>query len=120
MTTVFAWGRVKEAGSLRWPRKIVKVASYDCASYPMLRELAKYFDEFIISTGAVADYAVRRFTQHCVETEKLLAALTPGSGTSLEEGQTLAASLDRRDHLFPDILPAVAAALNGSRSLALG
>jgi 1,4-alpha-glucan branching enzyme len=76
--------------------------------------------QFIISTGAVADYAVRRFTQHCVETEKLVAALTPGSGSSLEEGQALAAELARRDHLFPDILPAVAAALSGSRSLALG
>ncbi len=75
--------------------------------------------QFIISTGAVADYAVRRFTGHCVETEKLLAAITPGSGTPLEEGQALAATLDRRDHLFPDILPAVAAALSGSRSLAL-
>jgi 1,4-alpha-glucan branching enzyme len=76
--------------------------------------------QFIISTGAVADYGVRRFTQHCVETEKLLAALTPGSGISLDEGRALAAVLDRRDHLFPDILPAVAAALSGSRTLALG
>ena len=76
--------------------------------------------QFIISTGAVADYGVRRFTQHCVETEKLVSALTPGSGTSLEEGQALAAELYRRDHLFPDILPAVAAALSGSRTLALG
>ena len=76
--------------------------------------------QFIISTGAVADYAVRRFTQHCIETEKLVAAVTPGSGSSLEEGQALAAELARRDHLFPDILPAVAAALSGSRTLVLG
>ncbi len=75
--------------------------------------------QFIISTGAVVDYAVRRFTQHCLETEKLVAALTPGSGTSLEEGQQLAAELERRDHLFPDVLPALAAALSGSRSLVL-
>jgi 1,4-alpha-glucan branching enzyme len=76
--------------------------------------------QFIISTGAVVDYAVRRFTQHCLETEKLVAALTPGSGTSLEEGQQLAAELEQRDHLFPDVLPALAAALSGSRSLVLG
>jgi 1,4-alpha-glucan branching enzyme len=75
--------------------------------------------QFIISTGAVVDYAVRRFTQHCLETERLVAALTPASGTSLEEGQALAAELERRDHLFPDVLPAVAAALSGSRTLAL-
>jgi 1,4-alpha-glucan branching enzyme len=75
--------------------------------------------QFIISTGAVVDYAVRRFTQHCLETETLVAALTPGSGTSLEEGQQLAARLEPRDHLFPDVLPALSAALSGSRSLAL-
>jgi 1,4-alpha-glucan branching enzyme len=75
--------------------------------------------QFIISTGAVVDYAVRRFTQHCIETERLVAALTPGSGTSLEEGQELAAQLERRDHLFPDVLPALSAALSGSRSLVL-
>jgi hypothetical protein len=46
--------------------------------------------------------------------------VTPGSGSSLEEGQALAAELARRDHLFPDILPAVAAALSGSRTLVLG
>jgi 1,4-alpha-glucan branching enzyme len=76
--------------------------------------------QFIISTGAVVDYAVRRFTQHCLETEKLVAALTPGSGTSLEAGQQLTAELEQRDHLFPDVLPALAAALSGSRSLVLG
>ena len=75
--------------------------------------------QFIISTGAVVDYAVRRFTQHCLETEKLVAALTPDSGTSLEEGHHLAAELEQRDHLFPDVLPALAAALSGSRSLVL-
>jgi 1,4-alpha-glucan branching enzyme len=75
--------------------------------------------QFIISTGAVVDYAVRRFTQHCLETEQLVAALTPGSGTSLEEGQRLAAELEQRDHLFPDVLPALAAALSGSRTLVL-
>jgi 1,4-alpha-glucan branching enzyme len=75
--------------------------------------------QFIISTGAVVDYAVRRFTQHCLETEKLVGALTRGSGTSLEEGQQLAAELERRDHLFPNVLPAVAAALSGSRTLVL-
>ena len=75
--------------------------------------------QFIISTGAVVDYAVRRFTQHCLETEKLVAALTPDSGTSLEEGHHLAAELEQRDHLFPDVFPALAAALSGSRSLVL-
>ena len=37
----------------------VKVASYDCASYPMLRELAARFRELIVSTGATFDDEVR-------------------------------------------------------------
>jgi 1,4-alpha-glucan branching enzyme len=76
--------------------------------------------QFIISTGAVVDYAERRFTLHCDDADRLVAALTPGSGVPLEEGQRLAAELEPRDPLFPDLLPAIAAALNGSRSIALG
>jgi 1,4-alpha-glucan branching enzyme len=75
--------------------------------------------QFIISTGAVVDYAERRFNLHCGDAERLVSALTPGSGVSLEEGQRLAEELERRDPLFPGLLPAVAAALRGSRSIAL-
>lgn len=55
MTTIFARHRIPDVGALNWPEKIVKVASYDCASWPMLKELARYFDHFIISTGATYD-----------------------------------------------------------------
>ncbi|HET7599373.1 MAG TPA: 1,4-alpha-glucan branching protein domain-containing protein, partial [Gemmatimonadales bacterium] len=75
--------------------------------------------QFIISTGAVVDYAERRFRLHCDDADRLVAALTPGSGVSLDEGRTLADALDRRDPLFPGLLPAVAAALAGSRSIAV-
>ncbi len=60
MTTIFARHRVPEVGSLSWPTRIVKVASYDCASVPFLRELAEHFDTFIISTGATYDHEVER------------------------------------------------------------
>lgn len=33
----------------------VKIASYDCASFPMLRELRNLFDEIVVSTGATFD-----------------------------------------------------------------
>ena len=33
----------------------IKVASYDCASFPLLRELVQLFDEIIVSTGATFD-----------------------------------------------------------------
>lgn len=53
MTTCFAREhaeRIQQAGF-----RCIKVASYDCASYPMLRELAARFDELVVSTGATFD-----------------------------------------------------------------
>ena len=76
--------------------------------------------QFIISTGHVADYAVRRFVGHCEDAERLLGVLAREGDLSLEAGQRLADELDQRDQLFPDIMPAIAAALNGSRSIAIG
>ena len=43
----------------------IKVASYDCASFPMIGEIANNFDELIISTGATYDDEIK-------ETAKLL------------------------------------------------
>jgi 1,4-alpha-glucan branching enzyme len=59
--------------------------------------------QFIISTGAAADYAERRFQQH-----------------ELETAQRQAEELGKRDQLFPNVIPAIAAALGGSRSLVVG
>jgi 1,4-alpha-glucan branching enzyme len=76
--------------------------------------------QFIISTGAAADYAQKRFRQHCEEAEKLIATLGPGREGDLEAAQGLAEQLYQRDQLFPNVLPAIAAALGGSRSLVFG
>ncbi|HEU5170266.1 MAG TPA: 1,4-alpha-glucan branching protein domain-containing protein [Gemmatimonadales bacterium] len=73
--------------------------------------------QFIISTGHVTDYAVRRLHRHCDDADRLLDTLAPG-GTP-EAGWQLAEELDRRDQVFPDLLPAIAAVLNGTRSIAL-
>ncbi|MDD5558633.1 N-acetylneuraminate synthase family protein [Candidatus Methylomirabilis sp.] len=59
LTTIFARHRIAVVGALPWPERVVKVASYDCASWPMLRELAGYFDRFLISTGAMHDDEIR-------------------------------------------------------------
>ncbi len=59
LTAVFAKHRIKDVGELSWPGKWVKVPSYDCASLPLLRELARYFDNFIISTGATYDNEIQ-------------------------------------------------------------
>jgi 1,4-alpha-glucan branching enzyme len=66
--------------------------------------------QFIISTGAAADYAERRLRQHCDDAEALLAALAPGAEERLPSAQASAEELHRRDDVFPDILTAVAAA----------
>jgi 1,4-alpha-glucan branching enzyme len=69
--------------------------------------------QFIISTGAVTDYAVKRFTEHCADAEFLISALPPASGT-LAAAQARAEELWQRDHVFPDVLESVAAALPGA------
>jgi 1,4-alpha-glucan branching enzyme len=76
--------------------------------------------QFIISTGAAADYAERRFRQHCEDAEGLLAGLAPGAEEHLAQAQATAEKLHRRDDLFPDILSAVAVSSRGSRALAFG
>lgn len=60
MTSIFARHRIRDVGELSWPERIVKVASYDCSSWPMITELAYYFDDFIISTGATYDEEIEK------------------------------------------------------------
>lgn len=55
MTTVFARHRIPFVSSLPWSERVVKVASYDCASFPLLDELCEHFDHLIVSTGATFD-----------------------------------------------------------------
>ena len=60
MTTVFSRNRIPLVSDLPWPERIVKIASYDCASYPMISELAENFDHLYISTGATFDNEIRK------------------------------------------------------------
>ncbi len=53
MTTCFARNHARDLAAAGFPA--IKVASYDCASFPMLRELAQLFDKIIVSTGATFD-----------------------------------------------------------------
>ena len=68
LTTVFSRKRIPMVSSLPWPERVVKVASYDCASKPMLRELAEEFDRLLISTGATYDEEIE-------ETAEMLSKL---------------------------------------------
>ena len=58
LTAIFSRSRiplVKAAGF-----KEVKVASYDCASFPMLRELKDNFSNLFVSTGATFDEEIQK------------------------------------------------------------
>ena len=60
LTTIFSRHTIPLIAALPWPERVVKVASYDCASLPMLRELAEHFDHLIVSTGATYDEEIRQ------------------------------------------------------------
>ena len=53
MTTCFSRNRIDDLYNLGF--KYIKVASYDCGSFQMIRELSKKFKHMIISTGATFD-----------------------------------------------------------------
>ena len=57
-TTVFTIGTIKEISNLPWYQKLVKVASYDCASLPFLQELVRSFETLFVSTGATTDQEI--------------------------------------------------------------
>lgn len=58
LTTCFTRGDVIDIKNLGF--KEVKVASYDCASFQMIRELAKYFNQVYISTGATFENEIKK------------------------------------------------------------
>ncbi|MBI4062692.1 MAG: N-acetylneuraminate synthase family protein [Elusimicrobia bacterium] len=60
LATIFAANRVPAVAALPWPQKLVKVASYDCASYPFLSELKKHFETLFVSTGATRDEEIEK------------------------------------------------------------
>ncbi|MDQ3224266.1 MAG: DUF1957 domain-containing protein [Gemmatimonadota bacterium] len=123
--TAWTWERLWPLEQLFWDAAPSALASP--AARPVLAQaarellLAQSSDwQFIISTGAAADYAETRFRGHCEDAERLIAALGPGREADLEPAQGMAEDLYQRDHLFPNVVPAIAAALGGSRSLVFG
>jgi N,N'-diacetyllegionaminate synthase len=61
LTTIFTRGSVPSTAGLDWDA--VKVASYDCASYPLLRDLKPNFKHLFVSTGATYDDEVEKAAQ---------------------------------------------------------
>jgi 1,4-alpha-glucan branching enzyme len=70
--------------------------------------------QFIISTGAVADYAIRRFNGHADACERLFAAIESGLASGdLTNATNLAVELRAQDDVFPDVLQSLRAVLSG-------
>jgi len=111
--TNWTWPRLAHLEESFW--KVAPKALRNVEQHPVLAQaarelvLAQSSDwQFMISTGAVPDYAEKRFKLHCDDAERLMGALTPGFESG---GPRLAAELAKRDHLFPNILESVAEVL---------
>ena len=68
--------------------------------------------QFIITAGAVSDYAERRFALHATDAELLVGVLEDAVAGAVipARAQGIAEELHRRDALFPDLLAQVARA----------
>lgn len=75
LTTIFARHRIAEVAALPWPVRIVKVASYDCPSFPFLKKLCAHFDHLIISTGASYDEEITKAAELVKKAGKKLTLL---------------------------------------------
>lgn len=68
--------------------------------------------QFMISTGAVTDYAEKRLHQHVEDTWALMVGLAPdASEEDVEKARAAAVVMAERDHAFPNVLEGVARAL---------
>jgi N,N'-diacetyllegionaminate synthase len=75
MTTVFTRAAVPELRQLGY--EAVKIASYDCASYPLLRDVRRSWATVVVSTGATFDEEVERAAEVLAGTDfTLLHAVT--------------------------------------------
>ncbi len=69
--------------------------------------------QFIITTGAAADYATRRFNGHAEDLDRLLRALEREDRAGWPAAEQDAEVIRRRDDVFPGIFPVLAAVLRG-------
>lgn len=58
LTTVFTRTGVREVKDMGYAA--MKIASYDCASYPLLKDVKEYWDKIFVSTGSTYDYEIEQ------------------------------------------------------------
>ena len=72
--------------------------------------------QFIISTGEVEDYAIRRFNGHAEDCRSLLDALDQVlNGGDLSGALSLTRELQARDDVFREIIPSIREAMSEER-----
>jgi len=117
--TAWTWPRVWELEDRFWTmaREAIEFPSAYEALGQAARELLLVQSsdwQFIISTGAVADYAIRRFNGHADACDRLCTAIEDGlAAGDLTNATNLANELRLQDDLFPNVLQSVRAVLGG-------
>jgi 1,4-alpha-glucan branching enzyme len=120
--TEFTWPRIWELEDAFWtlaPRALAVPSAREplaqAAREMLLLQSSDW--QFIISTGAVTDYAIRRFNGHAADTEALIAAIRQGlDDGDFAHAENLTWELRNRDDLFPNILDSIEVALAGGRA----
>jgi 1,4-alpha-glucan branching enzyme len=101
------WNRASGAWAHKGKRKILATA----ARQLLLAQSSDW--QFMISTGAVPDYAEKRFNLHCDSLERLLPALAREASEDLIDRERKEAErLEERDPVFPDVLETLGAVLD--------
>ena len=113
--TEWTWSRLGELEETFW--RVARGALADQRLHFVLAQaarellLAQASDwQFIITTGAAADYAEQRFTEHCDQAQGLMVGLQ--ASEFIGPASHLAEQYGSRNRLFPDILPAIASVLS--------
>jgi 1,4-alpha-glucan branching enzyme len=117
--TAWTWPKIWDREERFWvmAREAVEFPSADEALAQAARELLLLQSsdwQFIISTGAVADYAIRRFNGHADAFDRLYDAVEAGLASGdLTNATNLALELRKQDDVFPNVLESVRAVLKG-------
>jgi N,N'-diacetyllegionaminate synthase len=85
MSTPFTRSALREIGGDGFDA--VKIASYDCKSYPMLRDLSTWWSTVFLSTGAMTEAEVRRAVREVGDVELYLLHCVTLYPTPLEESK---------------------------------
>ena len=117
--TAWTWPKIWKLEDEFWTmaREAIELPSAHEALAQAARELLLLQSsdwQFIISTGAVTDYAIRRFNGHADDCTRLFTAIHEGLvADDMTNATNLALELRARDDLFPNILDSVKSVLSG-------